>query len=321
MSYFDEPGAPQEYAATAGIGAVGPGIDISHYGAPYAQMLGLGGYGVGEYVSQPLGSVGMLYRYGAGLGVPKIAPHGSWNPSVGPARPTPSWHAVTHSKASGRSPSSLLRFRSPWHLSGLGAVGPWSPGPGQRWSDDPRMVKRFTIVRSTYRVRNLGGERTAKVAADRVLAKARALFAGNTVRRIGTTGWTSDGKVGYEVILANVTRAGEIRGKNYQAGQQAAAAMGGGVEFYDASTIIPANAYVDAPPEAPATPEVAPSAEGEEEPFLSRKVAGLPVWAVGLLGMTVVGGLGYMALRPKKKAAVAANRRGRKRRRRRRRRR
>jgi len=260
MSYFDERGAPQQYSATAGLAAVGPGIDISHYGAPYAQMLGLGS-SVGEYVSQPLGAVGMLYRYGAALG--------------------------------------------------------WAPGPGQTPADDPRIVKQFTIVRSTYRVRGLGGDRTAARAADAVLAKARALFSGNTVRKIGKTGWVEGGKVGYEVILAAPTRAGEIKSKNKQAGRQAAGVLGGGVEFYDASTSIPANAFMDAPPDAPAVPEEAPSATPEEEAaqgsFLTRRVAGLPVWAVGVIGLTVVGGLGYFALRPKK-AAVAANRRRRRRR-------
>ena len=54
MSYSTKMGPP-----------VGPGIDISHYGAPYAQMLGLGDSGDG---------LGMLYRYGAGLG---------WTPGPG----------------------------------------------------------------------------------------------------------------------------------------------------------------------------------------------------------------------------------------------
>ena len=253
MSYYDEPGAPQEYSATAGFGRVDPGIDISHYGAPYRGMLGLG-------------NVGMLYRYGT-------------------------------------------------------AMGQWSPGPGQKPSDDPRMVKRFTTVRATYRVRGLGGDRTAARAASAILAKGRAEFPGNTVRKIGTTGWSRGGKVGYEVILASDTRAGEIKAKNFRAGRKASTHMGGGVEFYDASTAIPANAYLDAPPEAPPIAEEEPSASPEEEAggFFSQKIGGLPVWAVGVLGLVVVGGVGYAVMRPKKKAApVAANRRRRRRRRRRR---
>jgi hypothetical protein len=259
MSYFDEPGAPQEYSATAGLGAVGPGIDISHYGAPYKGMLGLGGYagGVGEYVSQPLGGLGMLYRYGAGMG--------------------------------------------------------WTPGPGQSPADDPRMVKQFTIVKAYYRVRGLSGDRNAARAGSVILAKARALYSGNTVRKLsgsGATGWVSGGRTGFEVILANPMRAGEIKRKNFQAGQQAGHEIGGGVAFYDASTSIPASGFEAAPSASPS--EEAAAANGN---FLTQRVAGLPVWAIGVIGLTVVGGLGYMALKPKK-AAVAANRRRRRRRRR-----
>lgn len=226
------------------LDGVGPGIDISHYGAPYKGMFGVDGLGE------------MLYRYQAGLG-----------------------------------------------------VEPWTGVP----AEDPRMVRQFTIVRSTYRVRNLGGDRTAARAADAILAKARALFSGNTVRKIGTTGWTGDGKVGYEVILAQDTRAGEIKSKNFRAGQQAAAQMGGSVQFYDAATAIPSNAFIDAPPSAPATPETAPSSTPSQEAaaqgnVLTQKVAGLPVWALGLIGIGVVGGVAFVATR-KKPAPVAPNRR------------
>jgi len=193
-------------------------------------------------------------------------------------------------------------------MFGLG-VEPWTGAP----ADDPRMVRQFTTVRSTYRVRNLGGDRTAARAAEVILQKARALFSGNTVRKIGTTGWTSDGKVGFEVILAAATRAGEIKSKNFQAGQQAAAQLGGNVAFYDAATSIPSNAFEDAPPTAPPIPETTPSSIAtEEEGFLTQRVAGLPVWALGLIGIGVVGGVTVIALR-KKPSAVAANRRRRRR--------
>ncbi len=249
---------------------IGPGIDISHYGAPYKQMLGVPA--LGSYTEQPgehfrsatagLGH-GMLYRYQANLG-----------------------------------------------------QTPWTGAP----ADDPRMVRQFTTVRSTYRVRNLGGDRTAARAAEAVLAKARALFSGNTVRKIGTTGWTNDGKVGYEVILATNTRAGEIKRKNFQAGQQAAAEMGGNVSFYDAATAIPGNSFVDAPPTAPPTPEMAPSSTPAQElaaqngNFLTQRVAGLPVWALGLIGVGVVGGVVVLATRKKKAPAPTPNKRRRRRR-------
>lgn len=248
MSYYDMPGAAPEYYAAAGMGRVGPGIDISHYGAPYAQMLGLG-------------ETGMLYRYGAGM-------------------------------------------------------GQYSGPP----SDDPRMVKRYTVVRSTYDVRGLGGNNTAARAANVVLSKARQFFSGNTVRKIGSTGWIAGGRVGYEVILANETRAGEIKEKNFKVGQTAASAMGGNVRFADARTAIPANAFVEAPPEAPAISEEAPSATAAEEEaaanggFFSKKVGGVPVWAVGGVGILLLGGVFWYATRPPARR-VSANRRRRKRRR------
>lgn len=247
MSYYDMPGAPQEYYAAAGMGRVDPGIDISHYGAPYAQMLGLG-------------ATGMLYRYGAGLGY------------TGPP------------------------------------------------AGDPRMVKRYTVVRSTYDVRGLGGNNTSDRAANTILSKARQLFSGNTVRKIGTTGWVSGGRVGYEVILSGETRAGEIKEKNFKAGQAAASAMGGNVRFTDARTSIPANAYVEAPADAPPIPEEEPSATPEEEVaaanggFFSKKVGGVPVWAVGGVSILLLGGVFYYATRPPARR-VSANRRRRKRRR------
>lgn len=248
------------------LNGVGPGIDISHYGAPYKGMLGVPS--LGAYTEQPgfdyesaTAGVGMLYRYQAGMG-----------------------------------------------------AEPWTGKP----SDDPRMVKRFTTIRSTYRVRNLGGDRTASKAADAIVAKARRLFSGNTVRKIGSTGWTSGGKVGFEVILAQDTRAGEIKRKNFQAGQQAAAQMGGNVQFYDAATSIPSNAFQDAPASAPSTPETAPSATASEEAsgegFLTRKVAGLPVWALALIGLGVVGG-GVVLISKRKTKAPTPNRRRRRRRR------
>lgn len=249
------------------LNGVGPGIDISHYGSPYKGMFGLDG--LGSYTEQPgehfeyatagLGR-GMLYRYGAGLG-----------------------------------------------------VEPWTGAPAA----DPRMVKRFTTIRSTYNVRGLGGDWTAARAANVLLAKARALYPGNTVHRIGSTGWISGGRVGFEVILAQTTRAGEIKQKNYQAGQRAAAAMGGNVRFTDAQTTIPSSGFTEAAPDAPATPETTPSAPlttTSDGNFLTQRVAGLPVWALGLIGLGVVGGIAVVLTR-KKPAAVAANRRRRRRRR------
>lgn len=255
---------------------LGTGIDVSHYGAPYKGMLGVGdsGDGLGFYTEQPgfdyeyatagLGR-GMLYRYGAALG-----------------------------------------------------VAPWTGKP----SEDPRMVKKYTKVVATYRVRNLGSNgNTAPKAADAIYAEARRAFSGNTVRKLNGSGWgggSLQGKVGFEVVLAQPMRAGEIKQKNFQAGKKAQARMSG-TTWYDATTHIPSNAFVDAPPETPPTPEETPSTTPEQDtaptPFYSKKVAGLPVWAIGLVGTGLVVGVGYMATR-KRKPAVTPNRRRRRRRRR-----
>lgn len=232
---------------------VGPGIDISHYGAPYQGMFGvppLGAYTEqpGEHFREATAGVGMLYRYGLG-------------------------------------------------------VAPWTGVP----SADPRMVKQFTKVTATFRVKGINQtDKTTTKVADALLAKARALYSGNTVRKAGGgSGWLSGGRVGFEVILAATTRAGDIKQKNFQAGQQTGSSMG--VEFTDASTLIPSNAFEDAPPGTPPTPETSPSSTESENP-LTRKVAGLPVWALGLIGIGVIGG-GAVLLTRKKKAPTPNRRR------------
>lgn len=250
------------------MGRVDPGIDISHYGAPYRGMFGLDG--LGRYVDRPgfhaeyaTAGLGMLYRY-----------HG---------------------------------------------LGAWTGKP----SEDPRMVKRYTVVRATWRAEGLPSGGAAE-AAQRLHYQGRQLFPGNNVRKIGSTGWISGGRVGYEVVLANPMRAGEIKSKNFQAGLRAARGMGGSVRFVDARTAIPSNAFEDAPASAPTTPEEEPSATPEQEQSaddnpLTRRVAGLPVWGWGLLGLGTLGVIGAVAFSgPRRRpAAVSPNRRRRRRRRRR----
>lgn len=229
---------------------VGPGIDISHYGAPYKQMLGLGcmGGGCGD----------MLYRY-----------------------------------------------------QGMGA---WTGTP----SEDPRMVKRFTVVRATWNVRGLpsGG---APEAAQRIHHQGRQKFPGNTVRKIGSVGWISGGRVGYEVVLADSMRAGEIKLKNFQAGKAAERGMGGSVRFTNGRTIIPANGFTESAPDAPATPEDAPSAPPGAEAGL---IAGLPLWGWGAIGAGALGLVAVVALgggKKRRSPAPTPNRRRRRSSRRRRR--
>jgi hypothetical protein len=171
-------------------------------------------------------------------------------------------------------------------------------------------------------VRNLGGDNTAAKAADKIYAAARSAYSGNTARKLGGSGWgggSLQGKVGFEVTLAQPMRAGEIKQKNFQAGKKAQSQMSG-TTWYDATTQIPSNAFVDAPPQTPPTPEEAPSTTPDQDvaetSFLSKRVAGLPVWAIGGISIVLVGGIGYMATR-KKSPAPTPNRRRRRRRRRR----
>ena len=226
------------------MGRVDPGIDVSHYGAPYQGMLGLG-----------IGCVG--------FGCP-------------------------------------------------GGMGAWTGTP----SEDPRMVKRHTIVRATWRPRGLASGASAE-AAQRIHYQGRQAFPGSTVRKIGSTGWIGGGRVGYEVILAQSTRAGEIKQKNFQAGQRAARGMeGGSVTFAEGRTAIPANGFAEAAPDTPPVPEETPTAPpgGETEgggSFLTDTVGGVPVWAIGGLGIAALGGIIFAVTRKKK---VAANRRRRRRR-------
>lgn len=252
------------------MGRVDPGIDISHYGAPYRGMFGLDG--VGRYVDRP----GFHAEYAtAGLGM-------------------------------------LYRYR------GMRGLGSWTGKP----SEDPRMVKRFTTIKATWRAQNLPSGGAAE-AAQRLYYQGTQLFRGNTVRKIGGTGWIAGGRVGYEVILANSMRAGEIKSKNFQAGQRAQSGMGGNVRFTDPRTSIPANGFTESGTDAPATPEETPSATLSEQtaaqsPF-TRQVAGLPAWAWGAIGIGAIGVVATVALsgKPRRAApAVTPNRRRRRRRRR-----
>lgn len=222
---------------------VGPGIDVSHYGAPYQGMLGLGACGGG-----------------CGCG-------------------------------------------------GCG-MGAWTGAP----SADPRMVKRFTIIKATWSAQNLPASGGAAEAAQRLHYQGRQLFPGHTVRKIGDTGWVAGGRVGYEVVLADTMRAGEIKQKNFTAGARAQAGMGGNVRFTGGQTAIPANGFTEAAPGAPETPEEAPSSTPDQdaagEPFLSRRMGGLPTWGWGLLGLGAVGAVvTAVTLGGKPKRAPVANRR------------
>lgn len=255
-AYYDLPGAPQEYYAAAGLGRVDPGIDISHYGAPYQGMLGLG-----AYVEMP-GYRGAEYA-----------------------------------------------------TAGLGAG--WKPDAGQTPADDPRTVKQYATVKGDYQPSNISSSQTTK-AANEILTEARRQFAGMTVNKIGTTGWTSGGRVGFEVILRTPMRAGEIKRKIAVIGNLAGPRVGTNTRLLNALTYITPSDFVDAVVEAGAPDVAVPESAGEGGGFFSAKVGGVPAWVVGGLGILTVGGILFAVTRKKKSAPVAANRRGRRRRRRRR---
>lgn len=235
---------------------IGPGIDISHYGAPYAQMLGLGNSGDG---------LGMLYRYGGGLG--------------------------------------------------------WSPGAGETPADDPRIASAGTKIKVSFKVRNLSSGKSLD-AANAIYRAARAAFTGNTVKKIGTNGWTSDSRVGVIVTLANEARYGEIRAKSKAIEtSNPIKAVSGSASLYDARTQKLSGSLVT-PAQIEANPEVLTTDTGPEaeEPadgggFFGAKVGFFPVWLLGLLGIGLTGGTIYAVTRKKKPApaAVTANRRRRRR--------
>jgi hypothetical protein len=210
-SYVDMPWGPQhEDYATAGLGT---GIDISHYGAPYAQMLGLGDVrqalaGPRQAMAGGGDGLGMLYRYGAGLGA---------------------------------------------------APPVWTGAP----AEDPRMLKRYSKVKSTYAVSNVPGAKAGTVA-DLLLAAARAKFPGNTVRKIGSTGWIAGGRVGFEVIVAQPMRLGEFKSKSKaielanplasKGGLPASAALSGASTSYNQGDLMSVEEQTAASGGAP-TPE------------------------------------------------------------------
>jgi hypothetical protein len=224
---------------TSGLGVVDPGIDVSHYGAPYQGMLGLGA---------------------------------------------------------------------------------WSPAPGQTPADDPRIVKQFANVRVTYKVRNVPPDKTAD-AATAMLTAARTAFAPNRVRKASGSGfgngWGPGGRVGVDIIVRHDTRYGELRQKSKSLqNRNVVSGVSPGAQLLDARSYVKPGMLMDsggaaAPGPIPDDPVLAP--EVESGPLLTRKVAGVPVWALGGLGLAAIGGLAFMATRKK---PVAANRRRRRRRRR-----
>jgi hypothetical protein len=194
-------------------------------------------------------------------------------------------------------------------VDGLGQ-STWTPGPGQTPADDPRMVKKYAVVKSLYRVRNVSSANASRLA-DLLVSRARALYPGNTVKKVGTTGWTRDGRVGFEVSLANATRAGEIKQRNAGA-RNVAAQIGGGAELYDAQTYISPSDYMPLQ-DTMLPPGEQPVASPQETPSAPARLGGLPIWAVAGIGVAALGAVAFVALRKKPVAANRTRRRSRRR--------
>lgn len=209
----------------------------------------------------------------------------------------------------------------PVTCGGCGPMGMLAvAGLGAAPSEDPRMVRKYATVKSTYSPRNVSSDQAAR-AATAIVTEARKQFPEHTVRKIGTTGWTRKGTVGYEVILSAPMRAGEIKQRNFRVGQAAGPRIGSGTSLYNALTFISPSDVVDTPAEAetpatgPVAPPVAESSEGGG--FFSQKVGGIPAWMLLGTGAVLLVGVGVVAMRKKKTPSpVTANRRRRRRRRR-----
>ena len=227
--------------------------------------------------------------------------------------------------------------RHPVRRRGLMGLGDdalsWSGAPAA----DPRIAKAYSKINARYAVSNISS--TADIAQIITILKrlATAAYPGDNVKWVGWTA-SSDpagaGHVGFDVILATDQAYGSIRSRNFQIGQQAgplvsanaaltnamtycqsglctlAAAPGSGATTTTATT--PSTDASSSGTPASSTTPAAPVAD-PNEPFMSKKIFGVPVWGVVAGGIGVVGILGVVALKPRR-APVANRRRNRRRR-------
>jgi hypothetical protein len=283
---------------------VGPGIDISHYGAPFKGMLGLGEYvdrpgfhaeeaaaGLGAYTEMP----GFDYEYAtAGMGA---------------YTELPGFKDKYKYATAGMGATGEMLYR----YQGMGSIPTWSGAPAA----DPRMLKRYSRIRLTYAVSNVASSQSAR-AADLVLGAVRSKFSGNTVRKVGN-GWISGGRIAIEVILAQPMRLGLVKSNSKGVERDnPLSALGGSARLRDARTSFnssdimteaeaAANSAGQPTQQSSSTPPAnvgEPSSDEEFEfPWL---YAGLGAGALLLLG-----GAAYVVRRKKK---VTPNRRRRRRR-------
>jgi len=188
-------------------------------------------------------------------------------------------------------------------LHGLGDNVPYT-GPA---NDDPRIVRQYGRVKARFTPRNV----TALLAPNvpgMLTAAARARFPRDNVTGAG---WFSGGVVGFDVIVANETRLGDLRRQMGNVGMEVGPRIGQGTELVNARVQwdwndIKGAPGTPAPAETETTVATGPGEASANDGFFGKKVGGVPVWALGLVGLVLVGGVGVAVLRKKPRSATAA---------------
>jgi hypothetical protein len=211
-------------------------------------------------------------------------------------------------------------------------------------ANDPRTVQQHAVLAVTFEPHNVGSTQTV-AAADQLLAAARSKFPGQNVRKIGSNGWVSGGRVGYNIILASPMSVSEINQRAALTGQIAGPRVAANVTFNRMRTEVTQGGFVTAETETAAstaetglptaetgprpwytglptaeTP-IVPLAPGPPPPpvitgepgFFDQEVGGIPMWMLGGLGAVAITGLGLMLLWPKSSSSTANRRRARRR--------
>lgn len=226
-----------------------------------------------------------------------------------------------------------------YHLHGVGdwpADTVWNPAAGQAPRNDPRIIKRYSTVYGTWNVQGDCGA-ISQYIPGYIQKAVKARLSGWTVNLVGN-GWQAGGSIKLSVIVPSDTALGTIRGAffdattdlNNQRTSSGFKTLGASCQLINPQTIW-TSSDIKLPTTTPSgdsttpgtTPPVTPSADGSATPTpdttgITSTVSGIPMWAIGVGAVGVVGLLGYFALSGKKKApaaaaapaaAVAANRR------------
>ena len=212
----------------------------------------------------------------------------------------------------------------------------WNPGAGQTPRNDPRIVKAYSTVRGTWTPSGIS-RTTAPSVPGLLKAQVQSRLPGWTIK---SAGWNAAGQVELSVVVPSDTAAGVIKGAFFDAGDAvnsqrnasgflmlgttssgAPAKLINPMTYVNATDIkLPSSSTPSTTSDTTTTP--ATTDTGTDQPFYMKSIAGLPVWAIGIGGIALVGVLGFTALRKKPAAvskpaaaAVVANRRRRHRRR------